>query len=125
VRRSWGQDRRIRKKADFQSVLGQGKSWAHPLVVLRAYRSGSSPSRAGFVVGRRVGNAVFRNRVRRRLRETVRQVDIIEGWDLVFIARPPAGQADFHQIRQAVYELLRRAGVVQAPLEGQSKKDSG
>lgn len=71
-------------------------------------------SRVGFSVGRHVGNAVVRNRVKRKLREVVRQTDLLEGWDLVFIARGSAAQADFQQVQEATYELLRRARLLQA-----------
>ena len=70
-------------------------------------------SRVGFSVGKHVGNAVVRNRVKRRLREVVRQVDLQEGWDLVFIARGPVAQEDFRQVQRAAHELLRRAGILQ------------
>ena len=71
-----------------------------------------STSRVGFSISKRVGNAVIRNRVKRRLREVVRQADLQDGWDLVFIARGPAAQADFSQAQGAAYELLRRARVL-------------
>jgi len=53
-----------------------------------------------------------RNRVKRRLRELVRQIPVQEGLDMVFIARAPAAQKDFHQLRQAVEDLFQRAGVI-------------
>ncbi|QLQ05461.1 MAG: ribonuclease P protein component [Anaerolineae bacterium] len=64
-----------------------------------------------FSVSRRLGNAVRRNRARRRLREAVRGhfASIANGWDLVFIARPPLAQADFADIEAACLTLLKRA----------------
>jgi len=70
-------------------------------------------SRIGFSVSRQVGNAVVRNQVRRRLREVVRQAYLQEGWDMVFIARTKVAQGDYYQIRGAVLDLCRRAGVFQ------------
>ena len=69
----------------------------------------------GFSVSRRVGNAVVRNKVKRRLRTTVREVSLCEGWDIVFIIRAPAAQVRFSVLREAAHDLLRRAGVVQLP----------
>ncbi|MEK7777204.1 MAG: ribonuclease P protein component [Chloroflexota bacterium] len=112
IRHPWGQDRRLRKRADFQVLLSEGKSWANRLLVLKARPNGMSTSRVGFSISKRVGNAVIRNRVKRRLREVVRQADLQDGWDLVFIARGPAAQADFSQAQGAAYELLRRARVL-------------
>jgi ribonuclease P protein component len=47
----------------------------------------------------------------------LRQGDIKEGWDLVFIARNPIREADFKQVDQAVEQLLRRAGLLKAASE--------
>jgi ribonuclease P protein component len=71
-------------------------------------------SRCGFVAGKRIGKAVDRNRVRRRVREAVRMVytHIAPGWDLVFIARSPALiDVEFTHIQATVEQLLRRAGL--------------
>ena len=109
-----GRDRRLKKTADFQAVQREGRSWANPLIVLRARPNGMETTRVGFSVSRRVGNAVVRNRVKRRFREQVRQTPVQEGWDMVFIARAPAAQRDSRQLREAVEDLFRRAGVMRA-----------
>lgn len=99
------------------------RSWAHPLLVLYAApREGEpGPPRSGFVVGRRVGNAVVRNRVKRRLREAVRARSpaLVPGVDLVWSARPPIAVADFAAIAAAVEELLRRARLLRDRRPGQ------
>jgi len=87
----------------------------HPLLVMSSLPNGLAHSRFGFSVGRRIGQAVDRNRVKRRLREAVRvrmqNGELAAGWDVAFIARRPAGAATFEQIDQAVDLLLRRAGL--------------
>jgi ribonuclease P protein component len=74
------------------------------------------PMRAGFVVGRRLGKAVTRNRVKRRLREAVRALypRLAEGMDLVWIARPPLATADYATLAGAVEQVLRRARLLRA-----------
>ncbi|HWP28147.1 MAG TPA: ribonuclease P protein component, partial [Chloroflexota bacterium] len=62
---------RLRKAADFERVRAQRRSWAHPLLVLYAAENGLRMSRIGVIVGRQVGKAVVRNRVKRRIREAV------------------------------------------------------
>lgn len=76
-------------------------------------------SRFGFSVSKRVGGAVVRNRVRRRVREVVRlQLPAIAaGYDVVFVARTPVAQAGYPQIANSVDRLLRRAGLTQIELE--------
>ena len=86
------------------------------MLVLHAVRTPESTWRCGFSVSRRVGNAVTRNRVRRRLREIVRRhlTTVAPGWDLVITARPASAGAPFGALSQSADELLRRAGLVPA-----------
>jgi len=82
-------------------------------LVLQTVLNSLPYSRFGLVVSRRVDlRAVGRNRVRRRLREIVRQSPVRAGWDVVLVARPAAAGAAFGELRQAVWELERRAGLV-------------
>lgn len=101
----------LRGHQRFQQVRTEGKSWAVPLMVLCALPNNSDSSRIGFSVSRRLGNAVQRNRARRRLREVLRRhlASIANGWDLVFIARPALAQAGFADIEAACLTLLKRA----------------
>jgi ribonuclease P protein component len=83
------------------------------MLILRAHANGLSHTRFGFVVGRRIGKAVVRNRVKRRLREATRaRLPVTkEGWDVVLIARPAIANAPFAEITQALDWLLGRAGL--------------
>jgi ribonuclease P protein component len=85
-------------------------------LVLCALPNGLEHNRFGFSVSHWVGNAVVRNRAKRLMREATRLHlgDIKEGWDLVFIARNPMREASFGQVEQAVQQLLRRAGLLEA-----------
>ena len=105
---------RLRKPYQFQRVRRDGKSWSSSLLTLNAAGSRRRATRCGFVVGKRVGNAVDRNRARRRVREAVRIVfdHLVVGWDLVFIVRSNAATTvEFTQIQSEIEQLLRRAGV--------------
>jgi ribonuclease P protein component len=107
---------RLRANADFQRLRREGKSLLHPLVVMAILPNDLGCSRFGFAVGRRIGNAVKRNRIKRRMREAVRlrlrEGVIAAGWDVVLIARRPIRDASFHQVDQAIGLLLRRAGLM-------------
>ena len=70
-------------------------------------------SRFGFSVSRRVGNAVVRNRTKRRLREAASRVPVREGWDVVLIARKDAPNAGFQQLSRSVTALIKRAGLLE------------
>jgi ribonuclease P protein component len=94
-------------------VYGRGSSWASGPVVLRALPNGLSFSRYGFSISRRVGGAVTRNLVKRRLREILKSVPLIPGWDIVLIARPSAVAAGYAGLSEAVQRLLARARLVE------------
>ena len=102
---------RLRASADFQRARREGRSWVNPLMVLCVFPNSLERNRYGFSVSRRVGNAVTRNRVKRRMREAVRslQGDLGRSWDIVLIARTPIAEVDFDSIRQAAESLFRRA----------------
>jgi ribonuclease P protein component len=113
---------RLRLSADFQRARREGKSWANHLIVLCALPNNLAYSRFGFAASRRIGKAVIRNRVRRRMREAVRlsRVSIAEGWDILLVARPPIARATYAEIAQAIENLLSRASL-RKPLNGDNE----
>lgn len=102
---------RLVRASDLARVRKQGHSWAHPLLVLAVDRNETGATRFGFVVSRRIGGAVVRNRVKRRLREAVRRHldEVPAGWDVVLVARAPIAEAQFYEIEGAVAQTLARA----------------
>jgi ribonuclease P protein component len=103
---------RLRKRKDFDTVFQKGHILGNRLLVLRSVPNQLPHNRYGFVTSKRLGNAVVRNRVRRRLREGIRSLATRPGWDVVVSTRAAAAQADFHQLRSAVTSLLARAGIL-------------
>ncbi len=99
---------RLTESRRFAQIHQEGCSAANRLLVIRALPNGMEQSRFGFVVSKRIGNAVTRNLVKRRLREIIRQNKVKGGWDAVFIARRGSANADFRQMKQATDNLLRR-----------------
>jgi len=99
---------RLTGDKQFARIRGQGKSAANHFLVIRYLPNGLDHSRFGFMVSRRIGNAVVRNKVKRRLREAVRLTPVKAGWDAVFIARRGTERAGYHELKQAAGNLLRR-----------------
>ena len=114
--------RRLRKAADFTALRREGRSWADGLTVVVARRNSLGVSRVGLSVGKRVGNAVARNRTKRRLREVARLTDVFEGWDLLIIARKDALGAGLWRLSRSVTTLFRRAGVLRNRCHGPARR---
>ena len=89
----------------------EGVSAANRLLVIRCLVNGLDHSRFAFVVSKRIGNAVVRNRVKRRLRAAVREWPVSPGWDAVFIARRGAQDAAYRELSRAAWNLLRRSKI--------------
>ncbi len=114
-------EQRLRENRDFRLIYSRGRSHANGLAVLYVMRrSGdhanvASGRRIGFVVSKKLGNAVVRNRIKRRLREAVRLrlPDLREGpFDVIIVGRTGARAAEWKAIEVAITELLRRGGML-------------
>ena len=103
----------LRRRADFDAVMRSGTARSHRILILRWRHTDRAETRIGLSTPRAIGGAVVRNRVRRRLREIVRERlgDIGAGYDLLLIARPDAAGASFAELRSALATLLERAGI--------------
>ena len=124
---------RLKSAGEFERVRRDGRSHAHPLVVLIARQRAAGEVQApganraagpaaderprfGFVAGKGVGGAVARNRAKRLLREASRSCEAVvsPGWDLMLIARKPLPSATLPEVRRVVLDLLRRACALKA-----------
>ena len=109
---------RLRRPDQFRRARREGRSFASPLLSLNVVPGRRRRTRCGFVVGKKIGTAVQRNRAKRRVREAVRLAlpSIVPGYDLVFVVRSPAvSSTPFPALQAAVAELLGRAKVLASP----------
>ena len=102
----------LTKRAQYLAVYKSGKTWVDNLIVMKILSNDLEFSRYGFSVAKEVGKAVVRNRVRRLLKEIARVATVKSGWDVVFIARPAAASADYHQLERSMGKLLSRAHLI-------------
>ena len=106
---------RLKRRAEFLRVAASGRRAAMPGLVLQALaREDTGPARLGFTVTRKVGNAVVRNRTRRRLKEAARLVlrdQSLAGVDLVLIGRDKTRGRPFEALQQDFRRAMTKAGV--------------
>jgi ribonuclease P protein component len=103
----------LSRPQDF-AALQTGATRSHQLLTARFLRTGLETTRFGLATGRKLGGAVVRNRVRRRLREALRAMapSFQPGWDVLIIARPAIVEADHRVLVDALRRLLQRGGVL-------------
>jgi ribonuclease P protein component len=121
---------RLRQRADFLAVANGGRVNAAAFVVQARRRDDDGPVRVGFTVTRKNGTATERNRIRRRLRELVKRLDVISmrpHSDYVLVGRRAALNRDFStmldDLRSALDRLERQPS--KAPKAFSSEVDSG
>ena len=97
----------------FQRLYHTG-GHANSCLVLYARRNRTDTNRVGITVSKKLGHAVVRNRVRRRLREVYRlnEARFAPGWDIVVVARTKAIHADFETLTNAYLQLAEKAGIL-------------
>lgn len=107
----------LKRNKQFRQVYRKGKSVACRELVLIYAKSRSDMVHVGFSVGKKLGNSVVRNRVKRRLREAFRPnlPLLLPGFDLIVIARDAARDAPFSSLADSLRYLLRKAGLFQKP----------
>jgi ribonuclease P protein component len=106
---------RLTRRAEFLHAAAKGRKVPMRGMVVQALpRDDQGPTRLGFTVTKRIGNAVVRNRTRRRLKEAARLVLIgqpVTGVDLVLIGREATRGRDFKALQDDLRRALAKAGV--------------
>ena len=106
--------RRLRAASEFSRVREQGRAQRGKFVIVSVLPlDDSAPWRCGIITSRKVGCAVERNTVRRRLREIIRAAPLRDGFWIVTIARWQATQAAFDDLSQDWLRAAKRAGILQ------------
>jgi ribonuclease P protein component len=102
---------RIKKNEDFQEVFKKGKSFANRQFVLYYLeKEDQTHFRIGLSVGKKIGNAVTRNQVKRYLRQAFLELEneIKQSYDYIVIARTPAKDLNFFQVKASLMHLFRK-----------------
>lgn len=99
----------LKRNYEFRRVYQKGKSSAVPSLAVYFRRNGGRDNRLGLTVSNKIGNAVVRNRIRRRLREIYRlnEPSLRRGIDIVVVGRTRSASADYHRLER---DFLRACG---------------
>ena len=106
---------RLRRPAEFKHVRRAGKAYRHPSVLVSVCASNLPHNRYGFVVGKRLGGAVQRNRCKRRLRALMHALheSLRQGFDIVVVARPAMQGQPFAELQRILKRLLFQARIIE------------
>jgi ribonuclease P protein component len=106
-------EQHLTKREDFALVQTHGRRRGARLMSIKSRPNGLILTRWGIVTSKRVGKAVLRNRVRRRLREIIRGLPLRDGYDVVVTARPETVNAEFVELREVLLRLLAEASLLE------------
>lgn len=103
----------IKENHIFRRLYAKGKSAVSPCLAVYCRRSGRPYSRLGITVSAKLGKAVRRNKVRRRLREIYRlhQQELAPGWDIVVVARVKAAHTGYAALERSFLSLADKLGL--------------
>ncbi|KEZ48869.1 MULTISPECIES: ribonuclease P protein component [Metabacillus] len=114
---------RIKKNEDFQKVFKQGKSMANrQFVIYMLNQPEEKEFRLGLSVSKKIGNAVTRNRVKRLVRQVfLEEKDSLKtGMDYIVIARKPASEMDYHEVKSSLLHLFRKTKILKPGVRRES-----
>lgn len=105
---------RVKKEREFQKVFQEGASFANrKFVVYRLEPSGQKHFRVGISVGKKVGNAVMRNQVKRKIRAILQELkNDLPPIDFIVIARPTTKDLPYDEMRSNLIHVLELAKIL-------------
>ncbi len=106
--------RTLKNQREFERVFRKGRAASHPDLVVLGYRRRPFGPRVGFCISRKAGKAVQRNKLRRRLKEIVREFEgrLDPQWDLVIVSKPNSTSLTYANLKMRVSKLLEKLGVL-------------
>ncbi len=104
----------LKENREFGRIYRKGKSIAGDCLVLYYRKNNLGINRLGLTVSKKVGKAVVRNRIRRRIKENLRLLEdqLPLSYDFVIVARVKAAGSDYHKIGSCLRYLLRKSSLL-------------
>lgn len=103
----------LKQNHEFRRLYSKGKSAVSPYFVIYCRKTGRPMNRLGITTGVKLGNAVKRNRARRRIRELYRTHEgrLLSGYDIVVVARTRAIHGRYAELERSFRQLTRKLGL--------------
>ena len=102
----------IKKSEDFQNIIKNNKSLRTKYFYIYIYKHEESIYHFGLSVGKKIGNAVRSNKVKRQIREIISENDYQKNFDCIIIVRREINGANFSEIKEDLNELLRKQNLI-------------
>ena len=103
----------IKENRDFSRLYRIGKFFSSDCLILYLKKNKLGFNRVGVTVSKKVGKAVIRNLVKRRIKESYRELEksILPSYDIVVVARVKASESDYRKLKSALFYLFQKAGI--------------
>ncbi|WP_226677710.1 ribonuclease P protein component [Rossellomorea aquimaris] len=118
-------EQRVKKNKEFQEIFKKGTSVANRQFVLYLLKKEDpQPFRIGISVSKKIGNAVCRNQIKRYVRQVFLELqdEVHDQYDYLIIARKPAAEMDFHEVKGSLTHVLKRGKVLKRSSYGKYDK---
>lgn len=109
----------LKNQREFERVFKKGRASSHPDLVVLGHKRRPFGPRVGFCISRKTGKAVVRNKLRRRLKEIMREFEgrLDPQWDLVIVSKPSSASLTYSHLKKRVTKLLQKLGVLASSAE--------
>ena len=113
----------LNKNHEFRRLYNKGKSAASQCVVVYCGRNRNPGNKLGITVSTKIGGAVQRNRIRRRLKEIYRlnESKLMTGYNIVIVARVRSRYVGYHELEASVLSLLKKLNIMMSPAGSNSE----
>lgn len=107
-------EERIKKNSHFRYIYNRGRSLSNDILVMYIFRNGKNTNRVGISVSKKIGKSVVRNRIKRLIKESFRRNKHMfkTGYDIIFIARKKAAEANYLEIEESIKFLVKKGGLI-------------
>jgi ribonuclease P protein component len=110
----------LRRKKDFTAIYNKGKSIGEKYVVLFYRKNGLDYNRTAFLASKKVGNSVSRNRARRLMKESYRELkqNLESGYDIIWIARNTICNLKCADVKKSMEAAVKKSGIKKRQTDG-------